>query len=371
MGVSLISPALPAVRTGLGISEAEAALLLSAFTLPGIVLGPVAGILADRYGRRVVLIPSLLVYGVSGSAVMLAPGIWTAVALRVVQGGAAAGLITLAITLVGDVFDGTERNRVLGINGAVLSVGTGIYPLAGGLLSTIDWRAPFAVYLVGIPVGLFAMRVLEEPERLDRHAGGGYLQGALRALPAGRAVMLYGTALVVFVLLYGGVLTGLPFLLDADFALSASGIGLVISVASVATAIASGLNGRLARVAGNPWIIAAGFTCLGLGLYGLGAATTPVWAGIAILPFGAGMGLVMPSLDAAVSQLVPGSYRGGAMSIRTSMVRLGQTLGPPIATGLTATWGYRVQLLATGVGATAAGVLALWWLALARRGPDR
>jgi MFS family permease len=369
MGVSLISPALPAIRNSLGITEAEASLILSAFTLPGILMGPVVGILADRYGRRPVLIPSLVVYGVAGGAVLLAPGLWTVVALRVVQGAAAAGLITLAITLIGDTFEGSQRNAIMGLNGAVLSIGTGIYPLVGGLLSEIDWRAPFALYLVGVPVGLLALEILEEPVIEDPVGGLSYITGALRALRGIESVLLYATALGIFVLLYGGVLTTMPFLLDQDLGLSAVAIGVVLTASSAATAVSSSLNGRLARRFSNPPIIAAGVLALGLGLAGVAWAPTPTLAAIGILPFGAGMGLSMPSLDTEVSQLVPDRFRGGAMSLRTSMVRLGQTIGPPLYAGLTPVLGRRILLWISGGLAVVLGALALV-LAGRTRGPS-
>ncbi|PSG98415.1 MFS transporter [Thermoplasmatales archaeon SW_10_69_26] len=369
MGVSLISPALPAIRNSLGITEAEASLILSAFTLPGILMGPVVGILADRYGRRPVLIPSLVVYGVAGGAVLLAPGLWTVVALRVVQGAAAAGLITLAITLIGDTFEGSQRNAIMGLNGAVLSIGTGIYPLVGGLLSEIDWRAPFALYLVGVPVGLLALEILEEPVIEDPVGGLSYITGALRALRGIESALLYATALGIFVLLYGGVLTTMPFLLDQDLGLSAVAIGVVLTASSAATAVSSSLNGRLARRFSNPPIIAAGVLALGLGLAGVAWAPTPTLAAIGILPFGAGMGLSMPSLDTEVSQLVPDRFRGGAMSLRTSMVRLGQTIGPPLYAGLTPVLGRRILLWISGGLAVVLGALALV-LAGRTRGPS-
>lgn len=371
MGVSLISPALPSVRAGLGITEAEASLILSAFTLPGILLGPVSGVLADRWGRKIVLVPALFVYALAGGAVMLAHDLWTVLGLRVVQGGAAAALITLAITLIGDAFEGAERNAIMGLNGAMLSIGTGFYPLIGGALSTVDWRAPFAVYLVGIPVGLLALRILEEPTLEERPGGWAYLRGAVRELQGLRSVLLYGTGLLVFILLYGGILTVLPFLLERGLSLSAVTIGIILGVPSAATALASSQNGRLARHFSNDAIVAAGMAALGVGLLGVSAAATPIQFGVAIMPFGAGMGLVMPSLDTAISQLVPTRFRGGAMSLRTSMVRLGQTIGPPLFAALAGLATDRGVLLASGTLGTALGLAGMVLLTRWGPSPDR
>lgn len=366
MGVSLISPVLPEIRRALSLTEAEASLVLSAFTLPGIILGLFIGMWADRWGRRAVLVPCLLLYGVSGAAVGLAPGFAGIIALRMLQGAAASGLVTLAITLIGDLFHGPRRNAILGLNGALLAVGTGSYPVIGGALSLIDWRAPFALYLVGIPVGLFALRVLDETPRRARTSGFEYLRRALRELPLLRAAVLYATALGVFTVLYGALLTLLPFLLDGELSLSALQIGIVVSVSSVASATAASQAGRLARRFRNEPIVAAGVLSLGVSVVALSLARSPVAFGVAVLPFGAGMGTLMPALDSAVSSLTPDEYRGGAMSLRTSMVRLGQTTGPALFTTLAAVWGARPILLLTGLLLLAAAATGL---ALARSAP--
>lgn len=349
MGVSLISPVLPEVRRALSLTESEASLILSAFTLPGIILGLFIGMWADRWGRRAVLVPCLILYGVTGAAVGLAPDFVWVVVLRIFQGAAASGLVTLAITLIGDLFQGPRRNAVMGLNGALLAVGTGSYPVIGGALSLLDWRAPFALYLVGVPVGFFALRVLDEPPRRARVGGLEYLRRALRKLPLARAAVLYATAFGVFTVLYGAVLTTLPFLLDAELGLSALQIGLVVSVSSVASATAASQAGRLARRFPNEPIIAGGVLSLGIGVVALSLSRSPVVFGAAVLPFGAGMGTLMPALDSAVSSLTPDEYRGGAMSLRTSMVRLGQTVGPALFTSVAAIWSPRPVLFLTGL----------------------
>lgn len=354
MGVSLISPTLPAVREALAITDAQTSLVLTAFSFPGILLAPLIGVLADRFGRRRTLIPCLLLYGIAGGSIVFVRDFWVIIGLRVVQGGAASGLVSLAVTLVGDVFDGTQRNAIMGVNGAVLSVGTATYPLIGGALAEITWTAPFALYLVGVPVGLFALAVLDEPD-VDRNRGAGYFRGALAAVPAKRALLLYGAAVSIFILLYGAILTALPFLLDQTYGLDPFEIGLVLTASSAMTAVVSSQNGRLARRFSNDHLIALGFVGYGTGLVGIWLAPNPVYIAGAILFFGAGQGLTMPSLDTAVSSLAPGRYRGGVMSLRTSVIRLGQTVGPTLFAAVAATTGYHVLLLVAGVAALAAG----------------
>jgi MFS family permease len=247
----------------------------------------------------------------------------------------------------------------MGVNGAVLSVGTASYPLVGGALSAVDWTAPFGLYAVGVVVGVFAFRSLHEPE-IDRGPRGlDYFRGALASVPARKTLAYYATGVAIFVLLYGGILTALPFLLERAYDLSAFRIGLVLTVSSAMTAIVSSQNGRLARRFSNARLVAIGFVGYGVGLVGIYLAPSPLYVAGAILFFGAGQGLTMPSLDTAVSSLAPDRFRGAVMSLRTSVIRIGQTIGPPLFAAAAVTGSYRPVLAAAGVAALAAGSVAL------------
>lgn len=359
MGVSLISPTLPAVRTALGLTDPQVSLLLTAFSFPGIILAPLIGILADRYGRRAVLVPCLIGYGVSGGSIVAVHAFDLILALRIVQGGTASGLVTLAVTLVGDTFEGARRNQLMGINGAAISVGTAVYPLLGGALAELSWTAPFALYLLGVPVGLLALRALPRGGEGEPR-GLGYFRDVLAAVPTRRTATVYATYTVVFIVLYGAVLTALPLVLARTYDLSSFGVGLVLTASSVATAISSTLNGRLATRLSSDRLVAIGFVAYGLGLGGVWVARSPVEVGIAILGFGTGMGLVIPSLDTITSSLADREFRGGVTSFRTSAIRIGQTAGPPLFTTAAIVVGYRPLLLLSAGATLTLGVGTVW-----------
>ncbi|WP_168219940.1 MFS transporter [Salarchaeum sp. JOR-1] len=356
MGVSLISPALPTVREALAITDGQAALLVTAFTVPGIVLAPLVGVFADRYGRRAVLVPCLIGYGVSGAAVALTTDFTVILGLRVLQGVAGSALVTLAVTLIGDLYDAGQRNHLMGVNGAAISVGTASYPLVGGALASVSWRAPFLLYIVGVPVGLVAYRSLDDGD--GRAHGLDYFRNALAAVPTRRTAALYATYVAAFVVLYGTLITAVPFLLHEAYGLGSFGTGLVLTSASAMTAVTASQNGRLSGLASNDRLVALGFVGYGVGLVGAYFAGSPVAFAVAILAFGAGQGVVQPSIDTATSSLVSAEFRGGVMSFRTTAIRTGQTLGPPLATAADAVIGYRAFLLAVGVVALAAGAVA-------------
>lgn len=359
LGVPLIAPALPVIRDAFSIGDAQASLLVSCYFVTGIVLSPFIGMLADRLGRRRVLISSLVIFSLTGGAMALSPSFVVLVTLRIVQGTAAAGIFITTVTLIGDVFDGAQRNAVLGVNNAALSAGAAIFPIVGGALAAVAWNLPFVLYLIALPVTLFAAWRLDEPEGEVEEKGLGYLRNALGAVAGTDAVVLYGAAFVTEVLLFGAIITGLPFLLTATFGLAPVLIGVVLTVSEGTSTVVSTQNGRFAKHLTNHQLIATGFGCYGVGLFGVWVATSPIFIAVAVGVFGAGLGLSMPAVDAAISDLVSKEYRGGALSLRNSLTFLGRATGPVLFAGIAATIGYESLLLSGGVVALATGGFAL------------
>ncbi len=125
---TLVAPVVPDILDDLGVSQSSAGLVLSAATLPGIVLAPVIGVLADRFGRREVLIPCLVLFGVAGTLNALAPSFTVLLILRFMQGIGSAGLVNLAVVLIGDHWEGVDRARTMGHNAAALTTALAILP---------------------------------------------------------------------------------------------------------------------------------------------------------------------------------------------------------------------------------------------------
>ena len=358
--VALISPGLPVFQQTFETSQAATSLLLSAILLPGVFVSPLVGLLADQVGRRRVLVGSLLGWSLAGSLVVVRPPFAVVIGLRLLQGAALAGIGITTITLLSDMFEGVQRNEVLGVNTAVLSAGAAAFPLLGGALVAIAWTAPFAMYLLGLPVALFAARALEEPtgERPTRSLT--YLQDAVGALPGSDAAVLYGSALLIDLLLFGAVFTALPFLLFESYGLSPVLIGLVVTTGEVASTVAATQNGRLSERLSDGAILAVGFAATGVGFVGVWLASSPLFVAIATLAYGAGWGLALPSIDAGISDLVPRQFRGGAVSLRNSASSAGRAAGPFAFASLGLVFGYETLLLAAGGVALGAAVTVGW-----------
>src|SRR5205085_1519140 len=109
---------------------------VAAASLPGVVVAPIIGLGADRFGRRAVVLPCLVVFGLGGMAAMLAGSFPVLLAARLLQGFGAAGLVNLAVVMIGDRYDDpAERAAAIGRNGAVLTVGLAVLPALGGALT--------------------------------------------------------------------------------------------------------------------------------------------------------------------------------------------------------------------------------------------
>ncbi|WP_132057858.1 MFS transporter [Halorussus amylolyticus] len=371
MGVSLISPVLPDLRAVFGVSDAQVGLVITVYTLPGVFLTPFIGLVADRIGRRRVIIPLLFVFGVTGAGITLAGSFTEILVLRFLQGIGASALVTLAVTLIGDFYEGNRRNAVMGLNGSMIGTGAALYPLVGGALAGIRWNVPFLFFGVALLVGLVAVFALEEPDRRDPTGVSEYLGRMRDVVVLPEAVALFATIFVIFFVFYGAVLTALPLLLSDEFGLSAGQIGPVLAMVSIASATVSSQYGRVSEWRTAPELLALGFVAYGTSLLGVWLAPSPVLVGAALLVFGVGFGIVMPSIDTTVVTLVSGELRAGMMGMRTSMLRLGQTLGPVSFTYVaeaafaSSLAGYRVLLLVSGILVVGSGLVGY---ALLRRG---
>jgi len=360
MGVSLISPALPAVQEAWNISESQASLLLSAFTLPGIFLTLPIGLLADRIGRKPILIPALIVFGLSGGAIIIISDFTLILVLRAIQGAASSAIVMLTVTLLGDLFTGEQRRVLIGTNAAILAVGAAGYPLLGGALATFAWSAPFACFLLALLVAIPGITLLEEPNRDGINSNSSirkFLTGPTSMTPF---VILYLAIFGIFVILYGAQLTAVPFLLANEYQLSSAGIGLLVGLPAVSMGMTALQGDRVLRVLTSFQSIALGFVSYGIGLAVVAITDSIYVVAGALLLFGLGQGLAEPITDTALNERAPDEFRGSIMSIRTSVLRLGTTIGPPLSVGAATVIGYRRTLLISGSGALIIG--AGWFM---------
>lgn len=363
MGVAMLGPVLPTLKGVFTITDAQVGLVLTAYTAPGVFLAPFVGLLSDRIGRRRVLVPLLVLYGLAGAGIALVDSFEHLLALRLLQGIGASALITLAVTLIGDYYDGRQQGEVVSLNSSVIGVGAAVFPALGGALVVVHWTLPFAFFGVSVVVGLLALAILDEPEYGETTALTTYVRQFGTVVRNRRVLGMYAAALGTYVLFYGGVLTAMPLLLDETYGLSAPQIGLLLALTSLASATVASRNVDLGNRASVSTILGLGFVAFGTAFLGIWYSDSVLVIGTMLLLFGVGVGLTMPSIDRTLVSAVPSGQRASVLGLESSMIWSGQTIGPVLfpvlATDVLPAWGYVGLYLLFGVGGTVAGVLAI------------
>ena len=339
MGVASITPAFPSMSIALSVPPGMISLVIIVFTLPGVILTPFFGVAADRYGRKQVLVPSLLLFGVTGFAcafseplgllVGISPFIMLLI-LRVFQGIGAASLGSLNVTIIGDLYHRQQRTEVMGYNISVQSIATAVYPTIGGFLALFAWFFPFYLPLLAIPIGFVAIIWLSVPKPEHLLTLREYFGQIWQILKDRQVAGLFIVSTAIFVMLYGAIITYLPFLLISVFSVDSFIAGLVVSLISVTSAFTAFLVGYLIRRYSIKGLLMAAFPFQTLGLFLIPFAPNLLIILIPVGLFGVGMGLATPTTQNLLVNLAPMENRAAVMSLNGLVLRLGQTLGPLI-----------------------------------------
>lgn len=338
IGFVSITPAFPSVIEELNISPQDVGLLISVFTFPGILLTFVLGVLADRIGRKKILIPSLMLFGIAGGACALARDFNLLLILRFFQGIGAAPLLSLSITIIGDLYSGRERTTAMGYDVSALNISAASFPSIGGALALLGWYYPFFLPIIAIPVGLLALFSLRIPEPKKETSLQEYLSDAWQSIKNRQVVGLFVVSTATFIILFGSYLTYFPLIGDS---LGASPfiIGLIMSSRSLAAAFTSLQLGKITRILSEKNLIKVAFI-----LYALALVIIPfvsnLW--VLLIPtiiFGIAHGINEPSFHTLLSGLAPMRHRAAFMSVNQTVIRLGQTLGPLLMGLIFITWG--------------------------------
>jgi len=151
---TILATGLPVIASDLG-SLGDVSWVVTAYVVAAAATTPLWGKLGDRYGRKLLLEVSLGHFLLASALCGMAQDITQLIAVRIVQGAAAGGLMTLAMAAVGDLVSPRERGRYQGYIAATFAVATVVGPLLGGLLvESASWRW---VFYVNLPIGIAAL----------------------------------------------------------------------------------------------------------------------------------------------------------------------------------------------------------------------
>jgi DHA1 family multidrug resistance protein-like MFS transporter len=359
IGFSLRTPFLPFFVAELGARNLETQVLWAgAINAGGAAVmaftAPLWGALADRYGRKLMVLRAMVAGSLTIGLMALATSPWQLFVLRLVEGGF-TGTVTASTTLAASTVPRERLGFGLGLMQMAVFSGSAVGPLIGGVLADqIGYRATFVLAgsLLLVSALLVAFLVEERFEPPSRRAGHGETGGETWRLLLAPALL--GIVVSLFALRAASMaLQPIVPLLVAQLARGSSAVnslaGLAMGVSGMTSAVASVGLGRLSdRIGQRPLLIASGAlaaaTFLPLGL------TTQVWQVIVLQAlFGIASGGMLPTANALVARLTPEERRGTVYGFTTTASSLGAFVGPLVGTALAAALGLHAPFLAIGL----------------------
>ncbi|WP_434651989.1 multidrug effflux MFS transporter [Pseudomonas sp. R3-56] len=321
LSTNIILPAFPVIGDDLGVTARELGLTLSSyfvtFALGQLVVGP----LADRYGRKKLVLGGLSVFMVGTVIAGLATTLDVMIAGRIVQALGVCAASVLSRAIARDLFEGETLSRALSLTMVATAAAPGFSPLVGSVLSvTLGWRAMFIlVGLAAVVLAFFYVRDLGETHPADRrapHSTGSVVRAYARLMGDKRFIL---PALSMSLLLSGlfASFAAAPAILMKGIGLTSVQAGLYFA-STVFVVFAAGMAApRLAHRYGTRTIALLGIACamLGGGLLVVGPADPGLgWYAVSMVTFLWGMGLANP-LGTAITMGPFGKEAGMASAL--------------------------------------------------------
>ena len=329
VGFGIIIPLLPFYAQTFGASPTTIGLLFASFSVAQFIAAPVLGELSDRWGRRPILIFSLLGTVLSFALLAMAHSITMLFIARIVD-GLSGGNITTARAYIADVTPVEDRAKRYGLIGAAFGLGFIFGPALGALFAHISYTAPiWAAAAVSAIAALLAFLWLPEPER---HVSEGEVPPWWRALgdlmsrPGLRSILVVDLGYWFTFSVYQ---TTFALFGQRRFGWDAPHIGYVLATfAAFGVMVQVSVVGRVSRALGDRGTLVAGLGLAALGLACAALARTVPMFIAALAPAALGMGLASPTLLSLISTSVPRGEQGLAQGAAGALESLGRTAGP-------------------------------------------
>jgi ACDE family multidrug resistance protein len=344
LGNSMLIPILPTMQNQLHISKFQASLMITLFSVPAGIIIPLAGFLSDRYGRKIVIIPALLLYAIGGlvagfAAMFLSKPFLMIMIGRVLQGLGAAGTAPIAMALAGDIFQGGARSKALGLIEASNGLGKVLSPVLGVLIAMIIWYAAFFAFpALCVPAALAIWFFIKEPKQTKEPQKVKEYLHSLRTIFRREWKWLLTSYLAgasaLFILF--GVLFYLSQILEDRYQIDGLLKGGILAIPLLAMSTVSYITGIKIKKQKK---LMKTLIIIGMLLIGTPLALASFIKNTYLLLFllfvtGIGTGLVLPCLNMLITSAVSREERGIVTSLYGSVRFLGVAVGPPVFTWL-------------------------------------
>ncbi|MCF8109838.1 MAG: MFS transporter [Desulfohalobiaceae bacterium] len=300
-GGSLVGPILPAMLELDGADSKNIGLALSSYTFAAMLATLVLGPVADRFGRKKVIVPSVVLFGIGGLLITFSRSFGLVLFWRAVQGIGVGGMMNPVVAAIGDMYDEPERSQAMGLRVTVQGLTNATVPFLSGIMATLFWFLPFYIHSAAIFLGIFLALKCKEPAGSTQTER--YLFKALHAIANPRALWLFFSNFMGFVLLYG-IVVYMPIQVVKQFGLTTMHSGLAISTAAGVAALVASQAGRIYRLLSEELRVLIAFACCGLSHFLVALAGSYPFILACLLVWGLGFGILMPTLNAAAAGLV-------------------------------------------------------------------
>lgn len=339
LGNSMLIPVFPEMQRAMDISKLQVGLTITLFSLPAGLAIPIMGFLCDKVGRKKIIVPSLLVYGLGGVISGLAPTLFNnslAVLLtgRIIQGIGAAGTAPIAMALVSDIFTSSERSKALGTIEAANGLGKVVSPILGSIIALIVWYALFFVYaMLAVPIAVAVWLLIKEPPLATKNQSISKYFTNIKRIFTEKGESLAGCYLAgsVVLLLLFGVLSYLSDVLEEAHGLKGVVKGLALAVPVLVMAATSFISGRYLQKHQKKMklFILFGLVVVAVSLAAISLLKSNIVFFIGVSLMGLGTGLVLPAVNTLVTSSCKLEERGGITALYGSVRFFGVAAGPP------------------------------------------
>nr|WP_309228280.1 MFS transporter [Virgibacillus sp. NKC19-3] len=371
LGNSMLIPILPQMKSSLELSQLQVSLTITVFSIAGAIAIPIVGYLSDRFSRKMIIVPSLILFGLGGllaglAAMMFSQSyIWVLIG-RTIQGIGAAGTAPIAMALTGDLFKGAEQSRVLGIFEASNGLGKVVSPILGSLVALIAWYDVFFAFpgISLISALLVWIFIKEKSNRQSPPPFPKYVRGLLSVFKhEGRWIFTTYLAGGACLFTLFGILFYLSDVLETNYNIDGIMKGLILAIPLLVMVTTSYITGS--KIGKNlekmKMLSVFGFALMSISYGSLVFFENliPFLAVLAISSVGAG--LILPCINSIITGAVGKERRGFVTSLYGSVRFLGVALGPPIFTRLM-TWTNTGMFLSIAAFTLIVGLLVLFLL---------
>lgn len=329
MAGGVVAPILPEMVQQLHLDPGLAGILVNMHCLTIALFSPLLGILADRVGRLRVLIPSLLVYALVGTAGAFMESFWPLLVTRGLLGAASGGIAAASLGLLANMYEGEARSQALGQATSTLTIAGILFPLLGGWVGSTHWQFTFYLYGLGLPFAVITASIFRKNQPIKTKANPVEPSQKLRQVLGHPYVLWLLLTLSLASIAMSSVVIYAPLYLKAKIGAGAILNGVVLASRAVGAACISAFGAsQLAKTIGVERSTAVGF-----GLMAVTLGTIPLLnqLGLILLTavlFGVGFGIVLPNLYSALANLAPAKLRSSVLAAGTGAGFLGQFLCP-------------------------------------------